>query len=406
LIDKIARDLQQGKMKPSDLNQDLITQTYNDLSEGAGKGYGKEWGKFPGDNKGTLPTELKKNIYQFSCAKTFTQLESINKLLVTADGRLRTYKEFREGVKAINKQFNENYLRTEYNTARSAAQMAQKWQGFLEAKDLFPNLEFRTVGDDRVRPEHILLDGIIQPIESPFWKDHYPPLDWSCRCDVMNTAADPTPVDYDKLPEVNFKGNVAIDEEIFTKKATYFKLLNTYVNAVRNAELAKLNAPNELAYKVGKKELTINIFADKTDLKQNIKSAKVIVDKLKKNVNIRPHLDENIAKGVKNPELLVDNNVADLKVNFKQDNYKGIKNGFKSAKKQGTNTVVFDFTNSFKELDITQVNRVIKGEVTQNTGKWVKELIFIYKDKAVTVTRQNILDNELLEELKKLKANS
>ncbi|AJA67331.1 phage putative head morphogenesis protein, SPP1 gp7 family [Myroides sp. A21] len=392
-------------MKPSDLNQDLITQTYNDLSEGAGKGYGKEWGKFPGDNKGTLPTELKKNIYSFSCAKTYTQLEAINKLLVTADGRLRTYQEFREGVRALNRQFNENYLRTEYNTARSAAQMAQKWQGFLEAQDLFPNLEFRTVGDDRVRPEHILLDGIIQPIESPFWKDHFPPLDWSCRCDVMNTAADPTPVNYDKLPKVNFKGNVAIDEEIFTKKATYFKLLNTDTNAVRNAELAKLNAPSEVAYKAGKKALTINIFADKTDLKQNIASSKVIVDNLKKNVNIRPHLDENIANGIKNPELLVDNKVADLKVNFKQDNYKGIKNGLKSAKKQGTSTVVFDLTNSFKNLDIVIVNRMIKGEVTNSTSKWLKEVIVIYNNRAIEVNRDDILQGVFLTELKKLKAN-
>lgn len=405
MIDKIARDLQQGKMKPSDLNQNLITQTYNDLSEGAGKGYGKEWGKFPGDNKGALPTELKKNIYQFSCAKTFTQLEAINKLLVTADGRLRTYKEFREGVRALNKQFNENYLRTEYNTARSAAQMAQKWHGFLEAKDLFPNLEFRTVGDDRVRPDHILLDGIIQPIESPFWVDYFPPLDWSCRCDVMNTAADPTPVDYDKLPEVNFKGNVAIDEEIFTKKASYFKLLNTNANALRNAELAKLNAPNELAYKAGKKALKVNIFADKTDLKQNIESSKIIVEQLNKNVIIRPHLDENVAKGVKNPELLVENKIADLKVNFKQDNYKGIKNGLKSAKKQGTSTVVFDFTNSFKNLDIVIVNRMIKGEVTNSTSKWLKEVIVIYNNKAIEVNRDDILQGVFLTELKKLKAN-
>lgn len=392
-------------MKPSDLNQDLITQTYNDLSEGASKGYGKEWGKFPGDNKGTLPTELKKNIYQFSCAKTFTQLEAINKLLVTADGRLRTYKEFREGVRALSKQFNENYLQAEYQTARAAAQMAQRWQRFLEAKDLFPNLEFRTVGDDRVRPDHILLDGIIQPIESPFWKQYFPPLDWRCRCDVMNTAADPTPVDYDKLPEVNFKGNVAIDEEIFTKKATYFKLLNTDANAVRNTELAKLNAPNELAYKAGTKTLTINIFADKADLKQNIESAKVIVENLKKNVVIRPHLNENLAKGIKNPELLVDNNIADLKSNFKLENYNSINNAFKSAKKQGVSIIVFDLTKSFKNLDISEINSIINGRITPTNGKWIKELVFIYNSRAISISREMILKKESLQELKKLKAN-
>lgn len=394
-------------MKPEDLNQELISKTYGELNESAGKGYGKDWAKFPKDGKGTLPNELKKNIYAFSGAKTYAQLEALNQLLYDKDGKLRPYNEYEQLARQINRQYNRNYLQAEYQTARTAAQMAEKWEKIQETKHLFPNLKYRTAGDSHVRPQHAKLDGIIKPIDDAFWGSYYPPLDWRCRCDVVATAEDVTEHTEKELPKPQFKGNVGKDKEIFTQKGTFFKLANTNSDARRNIELSKLNAPYEVAYKAkGGKKVEVNIFADPKDLVDNLETAKVIVDNLNIHVQIRPHLDTNIATGMKNAEYYINGNISDLKSNFKENSYNGIVNAFDAAKKQNLTSIVFDFTAKFKELDITKVSKAVHQKVNKDSGSRYKELIFVYKNKAVRVTREEILKGELLEKLKTIKADS
>jgi SPP1 gp7 family putative phage head morphogenesis protein len=407
LIDQIANDLHNGKIKPEDLSQELISRTYDDLADGAKKGYGKNWVKFPADGKGSLPNELKKNIYVFSGAKTYAQLEQLNQLLYDKDGKLRPFNEYSQLAKSINRQYNVNYLQAEYQTARTAAQMAEKWERLQETKDLFPNLKYRSAGDSRVRPEHQKLDGIIKPIDDDFWSRYYPPLDWRCRCDVVATAEDATDDDEKDLPTPQFKGNVGKDKEIFTAKGSFFKLLNTSENAVRNVELSKLNAPSETVYKSKSgKKVEVNIYADPVDLADNIESAKIIVDQLNTNVLIRAHLDTDKAVGRKNAEYFINGYISDLKSNFKEDNYTSINNAFKSARDQQLNSIVFDFTKSFKNLDLTQVNRFVLSNINETRGKQFKEVIFIYNKKAIRVSRETIVKKELKKELEKLKANS
>lgn len=385
----------------------MITDTYSELNDAAQKGYGKNWVKFPKDGKGKLPVELKKNLYAFSSAKTYAQLEAINDLLYDKDGKLRPFNEFSQLAKKTGHQYNKNYLQAEWQTARTAAQMAQKWEKLQENKDIFPNLKYRTVGDERVRRDHERLNGIIKPIDDPFWSKYYPPLDWRCRCDVVATAEDVTNDKEEDLPQPALKGNVAKDKEIFTKKGTFFKLTRTNENAVRNVEIAKLNAPYENAYKSkAGKAVDVNIYADESDLIDNIETAKIIVDQLKLNVQIRPHLDTNIAKGLKNAEYYINGNISDLKSNFKEDNYKSINSAFKAAREQKLNSIVFDFTKSFKDLDLVQVNRQILSNINKERGKQFREIIFIYKNKAVIVDQDTIMNKQLLKELEKLKANS
>jgi uncharacterized protein with gpF-like domain len=52
------------------------------------------------------------------------------------------------------------------------------------------------VMDDRTRPTHAALNGLILPANHSFWTDHYPPIGFNCRCSV--TALDSIPEGYDK----------------------------------------------------------------------------------------------------------------------------------------------------------------------------------------------------------------
>ena len=271
LIEKITKDLHDGTLEPSDLNADLIKQIYTDLSEGTKKTFGNKWEKLDVKEPNSLIQKFKKNLWQFSSAKTLAELEKMNSLLLDK-GKIRTFDEFKKLVQKENVNFNSNYLRAEFETAKRGSEMAWKWKDYVKNADLFPNLEYRTVGDERVRPEHATLSGVVKPITDGFWRTFYPPNGWRCRCYVVQTAANITPGTKDDptvLPE--FRGNVALDEEIFTQKGSFFKLLNKDYKAKFNAELIKLNAPYDEAYKNKKgKKVMVNIYADENDKLKNI----------------------------------------------------------------------------------------------------------------------------------------
>ncbi len=261
-----------------------------------------------------------------------------------------------------------------------------------------------------MREKHRQLHGIIKPIDDVFWKQYYPPLDWRCRCDVVATAADPKGEVPKDMPTPNFVGNVALDQEIFTQKGNFFKLLNSDENAKRNMELMKLNAPYELAYKAKNgNKVMVNIFKDPVDYDKNLDVAIILTEEVKINVFIRPHIDVIRPKGSNipsNAEYLINGKLSDLKWNFKENNYNGIKSAIDSAKNQGCKSIVFDFTHSFKNLDITKVNQALRGKITETRGKWVEDVYLIYETKAIKVTREEILQDKLLEKLENLKADS
>ena len=62
-------------------------------------------------------------------------------------------------VRKIDKTYNSNYLRAEYNFIQTSAQMAAKWEEFMEDGDRY-NLQYRTSNDGKVRPEHAAMHGI------------------------------------------------------------------------------------------------------------------------------------------------------------------------------------------------------------------------------------------------------
>lgn len=54
-------------------------------------------------------------------------------------------------------------------------------------KEIFPNYEYHAVLDENTRDEHAALDGLILPKDDPFWRTHYPPWEFNCRCIVTDT---------------------------------------------------------------------------------------------------------------------------------------------------------------------------------------------------------------------------
>ena len=141
----------------------------------------------------TMRKRLQRSDYIFSGIKTFHELKEAFPSLLDENGNRKPFEQFLKDVQKIDNTYNRNYLRAEYNFVQASAQMAAKWEGFRQDGDRY-NLQYRTAGDNHVRPEHAALDRVTLPITDTFWESYYPPNGWNCRCTVVQVRKSKYPV--------------------------------------------------------------------------------------------------------------------------------------------------------------------------------------------------------------------
>jgi SPP1 gp7 family putative phage head morphogenesis protein len=103
------------------------------------------------------------------------------------------FREILDG--AGHQQLGARHLETVFRTNMQMAYGVARRRGLEAVAEDLPYWTYRTVGDNRVRPTHAVLNGITFPAGHEFWDTHYPPWDFECRCSV--TASDSTEAGYD-----------------------------------------------------------------------------------------------------------------------------------------------------------------------------------------------------------------
>ncbi|EHN77122.1 SPP1 gp7, partial [Streptomyces coelicoflavus ZG0656] len=98
------------------------------------------------------------------------------------------------GVAAEAQLGSPRRLRTIYDVNMRMAHAAGRWQRIEAAKATLPYLVYTAVLDGVTRPQHAAWGGrggvrIILPVDHPFWRTHYPPNGWHCRCTVLQMSA-------------------------------------------------------------------------------------------------------------------------------------------------------------------------------------------------------------------------
>ena len=169
----------------------LIRETVNAINRGVDA-------HLPTDVPDTLRCALEENGFIFSGFKTFHAMRELGLSMLTTDGNIKSYNEFKKDVQQIDAHYNTNYLYAEYKHAIGACQMAAKWHEQAKDGDRY-DLQYRTAQDPNVREDHRLLHGTTLPLSDPFWDKYYPPNGWGCRCTVVQVRKGKFPLSDPKL---------------------------------------------------------------------------------------------------------------------------------------------------------------------------------------------------------------
>lgn len=86
-------------------------------------------------------------------------------------------------------------LKTIYNANLRTARAAGQWDRIERTKKLRPYLLYRLGPSREHRLDHLRWDGLILPVDHPFWQTHYPPNGWGCKCYVRQISQR----EYDRL---------------------------------------------------------------------------------------------------------------------------------------------------------------------------------------------------------------
>lgn len=126
-------------------------------------------------------------------AFSISGLASLDQLTIVRDSlaaKLQSGQTFRQWQKDITESGTldlprhrlDNIFRTNiqsnYNRGR--------WERFVAVKDTQPYLMYDAINDSRVRPSHLAMDGIIRPVDDPFWHSHAPLNGYRCRCRLVS----------------------------------------------------------------------------------------------------------------------------------------------------------------------------------------------------------------------------
>ncbi|HGB3609751.1 TPA: phage minor head protein [Salmonella enterica subsp. enterica serovar Eastbourne] len=71
-----------------------------------------------------------------------------------------------------------------YNVNTRVAYNVGRYAQLMNSTDTHPFWQYVAVMDSRTRPSHAALNGLVFRYDDPFWKTHYPPNGWNCRCRV------------------------------------------------------------------------------------------------------------------------------------------------------------------------------------------------------------------------------
>lgn len=89
------------------------------------------------------------------------------------------------GEKVLAQLGSPRRLKVIYETNLRTAHAEGQWQRIQAGKDILPYLMYHHTHSPWERPEHAAWDGLVLPVDDPWWPRHYPVKAWGCKCRVI-----------------------------------------------------------------------------------------------------------------------------------------------------------------------------------------------------------------------------
>jgi SPP1 gp7 family putative phage head morphogenesis protein len=203
------------------------------LKERLYTGFGKKMGSAMTDIERHILTLMEANLFHFSAGKNLAVVQELNQAVRAA----KSFTEFEKAAAEINSNYNRNWLRTEYNFTKAAAQNGAAWIAQKADAEVLPYVQWRTVNDANVRDSHRALHGKVWDIRkgAPV---PYPPAGWNCRCEMVplasaeglevidnSQAKELLAEEWENIEKWGFDVNRGETGEIFTANQMYAKTL-------------------------------------------------------------------------------------------------------------------------------------------------------------------------------------
>ncbi|MDE6536930.1 MAG: minor capsid protein [Muribaculaceae bacterium] len=355
-----------------------------------------------------MRSRLQRSDWIFSGMKTFHELNEAFPSLIDENGDRKSFERFLNDVRSIDQTYNSNYLRAEYNFVNASAEMAAKWEGFMQDGDRY-NLQYRTQKDDKVRPEHAALDGVTLPPSDSFWAEFYPPNGWNCRCTVVQVRKSKYPATpHDEAMRLGdealqrdskgiFRFNPGIEQSTVPAYNPYTirrcrdcdiakgtDTLARFIPKNQACEACKIVHKMLEAYQVIPTKngcVRVHEKHGKREKAENVSIASYFAEKYGHEVDLLPNPSNKKSADVFNRTLGIEQ---EYKVNSKPTE-SAIDNELRKAAKQADNIVL----RIDSKITLEDLRNGIRGRVTRCVN--VKSVTIIRHNKDASYTREQIL---------------
>ncbi|MDR2764736.1 MAG: DUF935 family protein [Tannerella sp.] len=417
LLAKALKELyaKAGEGRAPVVEKHLFDITNTALQEGIDKTFSRAGLEFGKKNPDFIE-QFKYNAAVFSAFKNHKQTREMVDLLHDEKGNLRSFADFRKRAAGVSKDYNQNWLRTEYNTAVRSARSAVNWKQFQMTKDAYPHLEYVKSSAKEKRQTHLQWVGTVLPIDHPWWNTHMPPSDWNCNCSVKRTDKPATLVPEAGESNPLFSNNPGKTAEfVKLKEHPYIKEECPYVGNCDRQNIHLADRPYKPACQIclfakqrhvnqkrigdNRKEFErLKDEPDYTDVKFDPKTGGLYAEHTQHNFDPNRgkyereaakvlynygrkiiFASERAPRGIKTPDGTLDDIPFDIK-SIEGTGENNIKHKFNDAHRQGVETVVLYFTDKkyFSEDRILKGYKKYLGAVKNDT---IKNILYIVDGK-------------------------
>ena len=124
--------------------------------------------------------------YYVSCLKEMDEIALVHTAIGEALETGSTFDVFRERIARLG--LPDHLMKTIFTTNLQTAYAAGRYAKMQAVKKTRPYWRYLTIGDNRVRPSHAVLSGMVFPADHAFWSENYPPNGYRCRCGVQTLS--------------------------------------------------------------------------------------------------------------------------------------------------------------------------------------------------------------------------